>query len=46
MSFSIYNVSTSFQTFMNHIIAELINNNLITFFNNLLIYDYSREEIV
>jgi hypothetical protein len=46
MPFSIYNAPASFQAFIDHTIAGLINNNLITFFNDLLIYSYSREEVV
>jgi hypothetical protein len=46
MPFSMCNASASFQAFMNHTMAELTDNSLITFFDDLLIYSHSREEVV
>ena len=46
MPFGMCNAPASFQAFMDHTMAGLTDNGLVTFFDDLLIYGHTREEVV
>jgi hypothetical protein len=46
MSFNMCNALTLFQSFMDHTMAGLTDNGLVTFFDDLLVYGHIRENVV